>query len=314
MATTIYDVPEKIKVPQIKFDGSFNLEQYNKEVEQFIQELKNELHGQGYTESYVGEIIRFPVADSNAEYMVIALNPVMLVHLPLGDAWHYDYIERLTAKDILLKIQQQKSLAAMFSNNKKKQSLIKKSVTMKEPKVVLKNLKTFVGHDTMIGFNADVWINNVKCQHVYDAAFGGDFEYTTLKTNSESKNVLIDKNIQLLEEYVDQLPEAETSIIKDGKPMMIKYGMDVYIDRVLEKQEKVKNQLKFNKTKIKKMATCILIGKTDENEYRYYNFKRPLSSFPVVWLQQHVDRIKKKDCTDGIEILNTNLTDLGINV
>jgi len=56
--------------------------------------------------------------------MVIALKPVMLIHLPLGDAWHYDYIERLTAKNILEKIQQQKSLAALF--NKNKQTLIKK--------------------------------------------------------------------------------------------------------------------------------------------------------------------------------------------
>jgi len=62
------------------------------------------------------------------------------------------------------------------------------------------------------------------------------------------------------------------------------------------------------------MATCILIGKLDETEYRFYNYKRPLSSFPVAMLQQAIDRIVKKDCTDGVEILNTNLKELGINI
>lgn len=117
----IYDVPENIKIPKIKFDGTFNLGEYQKEVEQFYKDVKEGLMADGYTEKHLGEIIRFPVADGNAEYMVFTVNPVQLVHLPIGDAWEFQYVERLTTADVLEKIRQRKALAEMFSKNKQKQ-------------------------------------------------------------------------------------------------------------------------------------------------------------------------------------------------
>ena len=79
----------------------------------------------GYVEKHSGEIIHFPVADGRAEYMVLSLKPVMLIHLPVGDAWQFEYAERLTKADVIKKIKQQKALAEMFSNNKKKQEPVK---------------------------------------------------------------------------------------------------------------------------------------------------------------------------------------------
>jgi len=117
---------------------------------------------------------------------------------------------------------------------------------MIEPRIELKCVKTFEGHEGQ-GLNADIWINGIKCMHVYDGAYDGAYEFTTLKTKNDKKNVLIDENIALLEKYVEQLPKEEANL--GNKKVMIHYGMDVYIDRVLEKQEAAKNSLKFDKAK-----------------------------------------------------------------
>jgi len=118
MKTEIYGIPEEIKVPEINF-MNFNLKQYNEDVEKFKKELIQFLNEQGYYSKYTGEIVQFPVADSYAEYMVASLHPLRLIHLPLGDAWEYEYIQRLTKADILQKIEQQNALKAMFERNKK---------------------------------------------------------------------------------------------------------------------------------------------------------------------------------------------------
>jgi hypothetical protein len=37
-----------------------------------------------------------------------------LIHLPLWDAWEYQYVERLTKKDIVEKINQRKAMDKLF--------------------------------------------------------------------------------------------------------------------------------------------------------------------------------------------------------
>ena len=184
---------------------------------------------------------------------------------------------------------------------------------MEEPKVVLKNVKTFMGHDGT-GLNADIWINGINCMHVYDGAYGGEFEYTE-NTYNNPKAEQVKKNIALLNEYVDQLPEEDSGIIKDGKPMMIKYGLDVYIDRILEKQEIEKAKKKWERKKQKLMQTAILLSKNDGTDgYRYFNFKRPLSDIPKNILQTQLNQIVLTHCKKGVKILNTNLKQLGVEV
>jgi hypothetical protein len=115
----IYNVPKVIKVPEINFNGRFNIKKYDEEVEKFKQQLKDHLINLGYTDEHVGEIISFPVADGKAMYMVAKLKPVMLVHLPLGDAWEFEYAHLLTKTEVIKKIQQHKALEKIFSRNKK---------------------------------------------------------------------------------------------------------------------------------------------------------------------------------------------------
>jgi len=47
--------------------------------------------------------------------------------------------------------------------------------------ITLKNVKTFEGHDTMMGFNADVYVDGVLALHAFDSAHGGCYEYRSVK-------------------------------------------------------------------------------------------------------------------------------------
>jgi hypothetical protein len=63
----------------------------------------------------MGEIIKFPVADGYAMYMVASMKPLMLIHLALGDAWSYGDVDLMTAKRVQDKIDQQKALDKLFA-------------------------------------------------------------------------------------------------------------------------------------------------------------------------------------------------------
>ena len=111
----IFEVPKEVEIPVLNFR---DIKGYNEACEKFTTDLKAHLNKMGYNEEYTGEIARFPVADGKAEYMVISLKPVMLVHLPLWDAWNYQHINRLKAVDIKQNIDTAKKLAQMFGGKK----------------------------------------------------------------------------------------------------------------------------------------------------------------------------------------------------
>jgi hypothetical protein len=104
----IYSVPKEVNVPSFNWD---NIPQYEKDCDKFKEDLKTFLNKNGYNEKCTGTIIKFPFADGHAEYMVMSLKPVQLIHIPLWDAWEYPHIERLTKKDIEDNINQQIALS-----------------------------------------------------------------------------------------------------------------------------------------------------------------------------------------------------------
>jgi len=57
-----------------------------------------------------------------------------------------------------------------------------------------------------------------------------------------------------------------------------------------------------------------VFGIPNGNGYSYYNYKRPLQAFSTSQLQTLVNNVRTKHCTDGIEILNTNLKELGVTL
>ena len=111
----IYSAPTSIKKPVMNFA---DFEAYKADNERFITELREMLTKRKNGKN-VGEIIRFPVADGYAEYMVASMRPLELVHLPLYDAWEFQYANRLTATDVEAKIAQQKSMEKLFASKRK---------------------------------------------------------------------------------------------------------------------------------------------------------------------------------------------------
>ena len=112
----IYDVPSEIELPQFDFSKPYS--EYKAKEDEYLAKVKKLLVDHNPTE-HVGEIITFPVADGQACYMVASLKPVCLVHLPIGDAWNFQYVHLLTKKEVVLKIQQQNSFNKMWASHKK---------------------------------------------------------------------------------------------------------------------------------------------------------------------------------------------------
>jgi hypothetical protein len=67
--------------------GRFNDQRYRKLNAAFIEQCRDWLKQNGYTSPLAGKIVRFPVADGYAEYMIVSLRPVTLMHLPFGDSY-----------------------------------------------------------------------------------------------------------------------------------------------------------------------------------------------------------------------------------
>ena len=108
---TIFKSPDQVKVPELDF-AKFG--EYQNECKKYKEDLKAWLNNNGYNGKNVGEIIQFPVADGYAEYMVASMKPVKLVHLPLMDAWHFEYAHLMTTKEVQAKIDQQNRLKELF--------------------------------------------------------------------------------------------------------------------------------------------------------------------------------------------------------
>lgn len=112
----VFDPPKSIKVPEINF-GDFK--GYEKKCAEFRAKLKEFLINRKPNGELVGETILIPMADSHAEYMVMSLKPVQLVHVPLMDAWDSEYARLMTAKSIRDHVKRDEALKSLFSKKEK---------------------------------------------------------------------------------------------------------------------------------------------------------------------------------------------------
>lgn len=112
----IYGGVQGLEVPKFNWE---NIEAYRKACEKYVSDLRESLKGQNTTGKNVGEIIRFPVADGTAEYMVASMRPLELVHIGIGDGYQYPDVALYKAKDVQAKIDQQKKLDQFFAERQK---------------------------------------------------------------------------------------------------------------------------------------------------------------------------------------------------
>ena len=116
--TKVYSAPKTIERPKLdihKYDG---FEEYERQQQKYIERVRQFVKKRKPRGQLVGEIIRFGVADGYAQYMVASLRPLELIHLDLGDGYHFQYVERITAQDVRELVEREKSLAELFHGSR----------------------------------------------------------------------------------------------------------------------------------------------------------------------------------------------------
>lgn len=113
----VFDVPVGLE-----FEGhdyaNFNMDAENKKINAHQERLKQWLKNNGYTGKNTGAIVRFPVADGYAQYMVAEHgSTVSLVHLTYFDAYVYPHETSLTRKQVLENARAQKAMQEWFNRS-----------------------------------------------------------------------------------------------------------------------------------------------------------------------------------------------------
>jgi len=187
---------------------------------------------------------------------------------------------------------------------------------MLEPLIEFKKVKTFQGMEGE-GLNADIYINGVKCFFMRDDGNGGMVDFDRYD-NRKNPSIAIETNVQLVDAFIATIPDTVYPLSvphADGRTeLRIKADYESYFNQKYEDFINAKNLAKFNKGMTKKMETCIVLGIPNGNGYSSYNFEKPLSQFSKTFLQTQVNIIKMRNCKEGVQILNTNLEELGITV
>lgn len=171
---------------------------------------------------------------------------------------------------------------------------------MNKPKVELKKLKTFQGMEGL-GFNVEVWINEVNCMFAIDEGNGGEMIPRHVRDSKGNLIPEVETNIKALEDYIKTLPKLKTQY---GELTM---DLALYIDEMLIEYEKAKHMKKLEKL----FATALVIGSPDASQYRYLKYKKPLNTFPKAVLEQGILRLKSS-MKKGEVFLNNNLQALGL--
>lgn len=97
--------------------SNYNRVEEQKKEAAYKEAIKSWLVENGYNGPNTGGIASFPVADGYAQYMLGEKGrSTILIHLEIGDAYNYQFIERLTKADIMQSITRDKNMKAMFAN------------------------------------------------------------------------------------------------------------------------------------------------------------------------------------------------------
>jgi len=141
---------------------------------------------------------------------------------------------------------------------------IKESLNLaKELKLSLKNIKTFDGHDGMVGFNADLYIDGKKSLHVFDDSYGGSIQYTPVTNKQTYKEVY---NLQnKLNEQLKQFPKIKIQL--STRIMEVQENLDGICTALLTEWE-------WNKKIKKDQHKGLLIELESGNGYNVLGWKK----------------------------------------
>ena len=119
----------------------------------------------------------------------------------------------------------------------------------------IKNVKTFPGHDGMLGFNASLYKGSKKIATVFDSAHGGCYEYTWVNgwNGTDAKE---------LEEHIKTLPDE-----KFGRHSL-SMDMDLFVGKMVDEFETKKRLKRYCRTK-----TLYRIDTTKEGVWQIGNIR-----------------------------------------
>lgn len=107
----IFKQPSAVKSPSY---SNWNREEMRKEEERYENDLRDFLTKNGCKGKNFGKTISFPVADGYASYMVASMRPLELIHMEIGDCYHFKYAHLLNAKEVQAKIDKQEKMRKIF--------------------------------------------------------------------------------------------------------------------------------------------------------------------------------------------------------
>ena len=115
----VYATPEGFDPPDFAasiVDGRYNMAKDDEIHADYIERLAEYCRSVN-SGDLVGEVVRFPIADGCATYMVWAHRPFALLHLPIHDAWSIPeaHARGLRLSDIRDEIKRSKRIADLFS-------------------------------------------------------------------------------------------------------------------------------------------------------------------------------------------------------
>lgn len=110
----VYSLPEEVPAPVPDYRNK-GWNEISKEYDEHQAQLEAWLRANGYDGKNTGGIFRAPVADGYAVYMLAEGSKSFLVHLPYGDAWHYNDVEFLPKREILKRINADKRMREAFA-------------------------------------------------------------------------------------------------------------------------------------------------------------------------------------------------------
>lgn len=116
----VYSLPKELENEVPRFQAGQSYDDFVTAEEAFLARLIAWVKARNPGDAYAGTVVSWPYADGRAQYLVAAIKPVQLLHLPLGDAWAFPLAGRATKKDLLALIAQDKAWAELVERQKAK--------------------------------------------------------------------------------------------------------------------------------------------------------------------------------------------------
>jgi hypothetical protein len=105
----VYAAPVSIKPPVFDYKDIAGSKTSEKA---YIEQVK--AWARKPSDQYAGEEISFSHADGYACYIVLTSKPVVLIHLEIGDCWDSPLADKITAKELIKKIENNKKINELF--------------------------------------------------------------------------------------------------------------------------------------------------------------------------------------------------------